>query len=303
MGNDVVTNAWIDPMATGAPSKRGSSVCTFDQRTGKLMLYGGVTQPSGTPTGQAWEYNPILRQWRQLAPSPNPGNLTFAGSTYSPGVGGMFFFGSVLAVVMTAQLFFSEMDNKTALTLLAKPLSRAEFLLGKFFGAWAVLGVFVVVLASLLGAVLWAREIELVAAAEQAGKIPTTFSAGGLVEFVLLQWLRLGVVTAIVLALSSLARTFLFAVVVGALAVVAGQLQWIAQDAVLKPTDSVIYEAFLWVSCRLIPNLQQFNIGDALVLGSAGVPTGAVVTVAFSGFFYMAAYLFVGALIFRRREI
>jgi ABC-2 type transport system permease protein len=219
------------------------------------------------------------------------------------GFGGMFFFGSVLAVVMTAQLFFSEMDNKTALTLLAKPLSRAEFLLGKFFGAWAVLGVFVVVLASLLGAVLWAREIELVAAAEQAGKIPTTFSAGGLVEFVLLQWLRLGVVTAIVLALSSLARTFLFAVVVGALAVVAGQLQWIAQDAVLKPTDSLIYEAFLWVSCRLIPNLQQFNIGDALVLGSAGVPAGAVATVALSGLFYMAAYLFVGALIFRRREI
>jgi ABC-type transport system involved in multi-copper enzyme maturation permease subunit len=219
------------------------------------------------------------------------------------GFGGMFFFGSVLAVVMTAQLFFSEMDNKTALTLLAKPLSRAEFLLGKFFGAWAVLGVFVVVLASLLGAVLWAREIELVAAAEQAGKIPATFSASGLLEFVALQWLRLGVVTAIVLALSSLARTFLFAVVVGSLAVVAGQLQWIAQDAVLKPTDSVVYEAFLWVSCRLIPNLQQFNIGDALVLGSAGVPAGAVSAVALSGFFYMVAYLFVGALIFRRREI
>jgi hypothetical protein len=110
--------------------------------------------------------------------------------------------------------------------------------------------------------------------------------------------LSLGVVTAIVLALSSLARTFLFAVVVGALAVVAGQLQWIAQDAVLKPTDSVVYEAFLWVSCRLIPNLQQFNIGDALVLGSAGVPAGAVATVALSGLFYMVAYLFVGALIF-----
>jgi hypothetical protein len=53
----------------------------------------------------------------------------------------------------------------------------------------------------------------------------------------------------------------------------------------------------------LIPNLQQFNIGDALVLGSAGVPAGAVATVALSGLFYMAAYLFVGALIFRRREI
>jgi ABC-type transport system involved in multi-copper enzyme maturation permease subunit len=219
------------------------------------------------------------------------------------GFGGMFFFGSVLAVVMTAQLFFSEMDNKTALTLLAKPLSRAEFLLGKFFGAWAVLGVFVVVLASLLGAVLWARELELVAAAEQAGKIPTTFSAAGLAEFAWLQWLRLGVVTAIVLALSSLARTFLFAVVIGSFAVVAGQLQWIAQDAVLKPTDSAAYEAFLWLSSRLIPNLQQFNIGDALVLGSAGVPDGAVAMVALSGLIYVTAYLFIGTLVFRRREI
>jgi ABC-2 type transport system permease protein len=219
------------------------------------------------------------------------------------GFGGMFFFGSVLAVVMTAQLFFSEIDNKTALTLLAKPLSRAEFLLGKFFGAWAVLGVFVVVLAGLQGAVLWAREQELIAAAEQAGKVPATFSLVGLAQLVLLQWLRLGVIIAIVLAISALARTFLFSVVVGSLAVVAGQLQWIAQDAFLRPTDSAAYAAFLWVSTRLIPNLQQFNLADALVLGSSAVEPGAVVAVLFSGLAYLFAYLTVGALIFRRREI
>jgi ABC-type transport system involved in multi-copper enzyme maturation permease subunit len=219
------------------------------------------------------------------------------------GFGGMFFFGSVLAVVMTAQLFFSEIDNKTALTLLAKPLSRAEFLLGKFFGAWAVLGVFVMVLATLQGVVLWAREQELIAAAEQAGKIPTTFSAVGLGQLVMLQWLRLGVVIAIVLAISALARTFLFTVIVGALAVVAGQLQWIAQDAFLRPTDSPAYAAFLWVSTRLIPNLQQFNLADALVLGSSVVEEGALIAVSLSGLAYLVAYLTLGSLIFRRREI
>jgi len=219
------------------------------------------------------------------------------------GFGGMFFFGSVLAVVMTAQLFFSEIDNKTALTLLAKPLSRAEFLLGKFFGAWAVLGVFVVVLAGLQGAVLWAREQELLVAAEQAGKVPATFSLVGLAQLVLLQWLRLGVIIAIILAISALARTFLFTVVVGSLAVVAGQLQWIAQDAFLRPTDSAAYAAFLWVSTRLIPNLQQFNLADALVLGSSVVEPGAVLAVLLSGLAYLVAYLTVGALIFRRREI
>lgn len=219
------------------------------------------------------------------------------------GFGGMFFFGSVLAVVMTAQLFFSEIDNKTALTLLAKPLSRWEFLFGKFAGAWAMLGVFVFVLAGLLGLVLWSRETELLALAEQTGRIPATFSLSGLAWYALLQWLRLGVVIAVVLSISALARTFLFAVVVGSLAVVAGQLQWIAQDAVLKSTDSPLYEAFLWLTTRLLPNLQQFNLGDALVLGSAGVPAGATGEVVLSGLLYVAAYLALGAVVFRRREI
>ena len=219
------------------------------------------------------------------------------------GFGGMFLFGSVLAVVMTAQLFFSEMDNKTALTLLAKPLGRGEFLLGKFAGAWAVLGVFVAVLSALLGVVLWAREQELLLLAEQAGKVPPTFNAGGLAQFALLQWLRLGVVAAIVLAISSLARTFLYAVVVGALAVVAGQLQWIAQDAVLKPSESPAYEAVLWLTSRVLPILQQFNIGDALVLSSAGVDGGAVLAVVLAGLAYVAAYVVLGALLFKRREI
>jgi len=219
------------------------------------------------------------------------------------GFGGMFLFGSVLAVVMTAQLFFSEMDNKTALTLLAKPLGRGEFLFGKFAGAWAVLGVFVAVLSGLLGVVLWAREQELLLLAEQSGKVPPTFSVGGLAQFALLQWLRLGVVASIVLAISAVARTFLYAVVVGALAVVAGQLQWIAQDAVLKPSDSAAYDALLWLTSRVLPNLQQFNIGDALVLSSVGVEGVAIFSVVLAGSAYMTAYVFLGTLLFKRREI
>lgn len=219
------------------------------------------------------------------------------------GFGGMFFFGSVLAVVMTAQLFFAEMDNRTALTLLAKPLSRAEFLLGKFVGAWGVLGVFILTLALLLGLVMWGREQELVAAAEQAGRVPAAFSLAGLLAYALLQWLRLGVIVAILLAIAAGARTFLFTVVVGALAVVAGQLQWIAQDAYLRPTENSFYAAALWVTSRLLPNLQQFNAGEALVLDPTNVPEGVVLGATLSGVAYMGAFLFLGCLIFRQREI
>jgi len=50
------------------------------------------------------------------------------------GFGALFFFGSLLAVVLPVHLFFSEMENRTALTLLARPLRRWEFLAGKLLG-------------------------------------------------------------------------------------------------------------------------------------------------------------------------
>ena len=220
------------------------------------------------------------------------------------GFGGIFFFGSILTLVMTAQLFFAEIENRTALTLLAKPVSRWEFLVGKFTGVWAVLGIFIFTLSFILGLVMWGRHQELVGLAEVAGRVPPDLSVSGVAAYALLQWLRLGVIAAMVLAVSSVARSFLFAIVVGAMAVLAGQLQWIAQEALLKDKDlGVVHQAFLWLITRVIPNLQQFNIGDALALDVSSVANGAVWAASLSGCIYIIVLLILAGLGFRRREI
>ena len=220
------------------------------------------------------------------------------------GFGGIFFFGSILTLVMTAQLFFAEIENRTALTLLAKPVSRWEFLVGKFTGVWAVLGIFIFTLSFILGLVMWGRHQELVGLAEVAGRVPPDLSVSGVAAYALLQWLRLGVIAAMVLAVSSVARSFLFAIVVGAMAVLAGQLQWIAQEALLKEKDmGVVYQSFLWLITRVVPNLQQFNIGDALALDVASVSNGAVWAASLSGCIYIIVLLVLAGLGFRRREI
>jgi len=220
------------------------------------------------------------------------------------GFGGMFLFGSVLAVVMSAQLFFAEMDNRTALTLLAKPVSRTEFLVGKFIGVWLVLGVFIFTLSTLLAIILWARCQELTAAAIEVGKAPPELSITGLFSYTGMQWARLGVVAAMILMVASLARTFLFTVIVGSMLVVAGQLQWLAQETLLKPGDLNFFsKALLSISTYIIPNLQQFNIGDALTLDHGSVADGAVTLALFSGTCYIVVFLFIGSLIFRQREI
>lgn len=219
------------------------------------------------------------------------------------GFGGLFLFGSILGVVMTAQLFFAEIDNRTALTLLAKPLSRAEFLAGKFLGTWAVLGVFVVVLAALLAGMLGWRAAELAQQAVERRLSPPECDLSGLALYALLQWLRLGVVVAMVLAVAAAARTFLFAVVVGALAVLAGQLQWLSQELLLKPAEFGVGQVALWVLTHLLPNLQQFNLGDALVLAPHQVAAGTLPWVVLSGLAYVVAFLTLATFLFRRREI
>lgn len=219
------------------------------------------------------------------------------------GFGIMFLFGSLLAVVMTAQLLYAELDNRTALTLLAKPVGRSEFLLGKFLGVWAVLGVFVALLCSVLAAVLLVRAAELGPIAEAAGRTPPTADAFGLAVFALLQWIRLGLVAALTLFLAAGARTFLFTVVAGMLAVLAGQLQWLAQDLLTKADVNVVQRLLAWITTRAVPNLQQFNIGDALVLDPSGAPAGAAASAALSGTLHLLAFLVLACALFRRREI
>lgn len=212
------------------------------------------------------------------------------------GFGGVFLFGSVLAVVMSVQLFFSEIENRTALTLLAKPVRRSEFLLGKFFGVWALLGVFVAVMCAALFAVLSLRAGTVAEIAAARGLPAPFFDAGGLAIFAILQWLRLGVVAAMSVAVSSFAQTQLYAVVVSFCGVLLGQLQYIFGDFAAARISAACIS-------RAVPNLQLFNLGQELVLVPGGVPAETFFAAAICGGFWIAIFTAIGAAFFRFREI
>jgi ABC-type transport system involved in multi-copper enzyme maturation permease subunit len=221
------------------------------------------------------------------------------------GFGALFLFGSILAVVLPAQLLYGEIDNRTALTLLAKPVGRGEFLLGKFFGSWAVLGVFTFALTGLIGIILLVREPDVVARAMALQVVPPEVSVVGLFEHALLQWLRLGIIVSLALLVGSLAQTFLYTVVVGSMAVLASQLVWIAQDTLANPEAvlSTLMRGALWLTTRLFPNLQGYNIGETLVLAQSTVVPGTVSSLCLSATVYLVLILFLACTAFRRREI
>ena len=62
--------------------------------------------------------------------------------------GALGFFGSIIAIVATCQLFHSEFDSRTAVTLLSKPVGRLGFACGKAGGAFAALALFCAVVSA-----------------------------------------------------------------------------------------------------------------------------------------------------------
>ena len=61
--------------------------------------------------------------------------------TIDLGLACMALFGFLLIALLSTRMVQKEIERKTSLVLLAKPLRREEFILGKFFGLVAVTGV------------------------------------------------------------------------------------------------------------------------------------------------------------------
>ncbi len=219
------------------------------------------------------------------------------------GMGGIFFFGSILAVVASAQLFFSEIENRTALTILAKPVYRWEFIFGKFAGIMAVLLIFTALMTFLLGVMLFWRESQLMAQNPEGFADGRLVSYGGLAVFGLLQWIKFGIIAAITLLIASFSNTNLYTVVVSFFAFIICQLQYIARDNFAE----IAFPLLRWLVGGLsliFPNFQMFNIGDELLFVSSTPFAAATLwTVALYGVLYMLVFNALAVYSFKNREI
>ncbi|MBC2596370.1 ABC transporter permease subunit [Ruficoccus amylovorans] len=222
------------------------------------------------------------------------------------GLGAILLFGSILAVVATAQLFYSEIENRTALTILAKPVYRWEFLAGKFLGVFLLLLVFTALMSGILGVMLYWRESALMERfGDQFEDGHRLVSYGGLFGFAVLQWLKLGVLCAVTLFVSSFSNTNLYSVVVSFFVMIICQLQYIARDS-WENIGNPVLKGLVWALSLLFPNFQMFNVGDVMLFPhDATEQLGAFTPWAIGGYGLVYIVVFIGLAVyaFRRREI
>jgi ABC-type transport system involved in multi-copper enzyme maturation permease subunit len=196
------------------------------------------------------------------------------------GLGAIGSLGTLLAALVTAQLFFNEVAGGVALCVLTRPVRRWEYVWGKFGGIAALLAIFTSALGSLILALVAWR-------AGQLGQVDIPVAA--LVCSVATQWLKLTLVAAMTLLVCSYAGTALFASSAGLLLAVAGHLRPFA--------DAGAGAAWL----RIWPNLALF---DAESIFAAGQPPTGAVMLGLAGYWLAYVLLFgVGAaVVFKRRE-
>jgi ABC-type transport system involved in multi-copper enzyme maturation permease subunit len=217
------------------------------------------------------------------------------------GSGAITFFGSMLAIVVTAQLFFTEIENRTVQTLLSKPVHRAEFILGKFCGVLLVLFIFMLLMTISLVLVLWVREAAIHSQISKEVNTGGWIHYGDLVLFSVIQWVKFGVISAFTLLIASFSRSNMYSIATSFFLVIICHLQYLAQEG-WSTTSIWFMQGALRFFSYLIPNFQIFNLGDWVASGEP-LPISLVSQAGIYGLLYGISISCLAAYSFSKREI
>ncbi len=215
-------------------------------------------------------------------------------------LGVIMLFGTMLAIGLTAQLFFNDLDQRLTLMILTRPVSILEFILGKFLGCCMLLFGYLVILLALLMAIVSWQETTLLRAEAPHLLSYREYAYQGLLLYGFLQWLRLCLIAALTLLFCSFAGSSVYAITVSFFTYLICQLQHLAEEKWPSAGSPILRGLFWWIS-RMFPNFQVLNIGDGIAAGLLPSPT-AYVSAMFYALFYIFVFLSLTFFCVRKRE-
>jgi len=221
---------------------------------------------------------------------------------FDAGIGALTFFGAVVAVVAVAESFLGEIERKTILAVLSRPVRRGEFVLGKLCGILVLLLAFCAAGTGFMDGLLrWEQTVSGGPLAEGAfvGTGHVTFFA--VIACGLVQWLRCAVLAALTLFISSYVRGTLLAVMTGFAALVVCNLPSLAGEAVQASGAG-------WLKCAagaigyVVPDFNLYDVADGIAIGGT-VSVGYLMGIALYSAAYVGLFASLAILCFRHREL
>ncbi|HTY86176.1 MAG TPA: ABC transporter permease subunit [Candidatus Acidoferrum sp.] len=194
----------------------------------------------------------------------------------------------LIAIVTAARQIPAERESRTIFPLLAKPVTRWQVILGKFFGCWLATGIALIVFYLFFAVVSGSREQH--------------WPWLACLQALWLQWAMLAIVIAlsllgsIVSAAPSSTTTICFIVVAGIL-MLGGHLNTVAIHEA-QPLQTILYTIYF-----LIPHLEWFDIRDRVIYDWGLVSGVDCVLATLYAAAYTALLLLLTWLGFRRQSL
>lgn len=213
------------------------------------------------------------------------------------GLAALSIFGLLIAVFIGIGLVSKEVERKSVYGLLTKPVTRTQFILGKYLGLVTTLAVNLSVMTVAYYFVL-AYMDATATASMRAGWAAPALDPRQLVAIVLIMG-ELALVTAVALLFSTFSSPLLSALLTIGL--------WVAGhfNADLRQFEQVVDQpAVAWIArglYYLLPNLAPFNVKAEVVYGVPVAASHVAWTLVYAAT-YISALLVAAIAIFRRRD-
>lgn len=197
----------------------------------------------------------------------------------------MSVFGTLIAIFVGANLVYKEIDKKTLYTLLAQPMKRYEFMLGKYMGLLAVIVVSLGFMTAGSSAFLWLM----------GGAIDAVWF-----QAILLILIKLVLLTAFSILLSTLVSPILGAIIVVSF-YVTGHATEVFKD-LPSQFDGTMSKHVLEFLYYIIPNLSLFNL-QSEASNSVPVAGGYIAYALVYGLAWTALFLVLACMAFEGRDV
>jgi ABC-type transport system involved in multi-copper enzyme maturation permease subunit len=195
------------------------------------------------------------------------------------------FFGFLLAMFGSITAVSSEIEKRTIYTLLTKPITRTNFILGKYLGMFFILLINFVIMTIFFLLLIHFK------------KIPINIA---IFKTLFLIFMELLVIASISLALATFTSDA-FNIIASCFLYIIGHLTSYGRQ-VIEMTKNIVIKGLADMMYTILPNYQNFSIRDKVVVGIP-VPWQYVLIVTGYGIMYIVIALLIGIYFFRTREI
>ena len=193
---------------------------------------------------------------------------------------------SIIAITMSVSGVPAEIEAKTVYPVLAKPMARWKFIVGKYAGTMGTVTVGMLLLFAALCLILQLF----------VGKIDPGVLF--VIPFLLLEAAILAAVAMFLSTIASPALAWFLAIVI----YVCGNVKFALYDFITKHDHTFVGQLCAKTVYAVLPNLECFNFKDSMV-HSIPVPPMYLVQTALYGILYIAFLITLASMLFEQREL